>query len=120
MTSTGSAAAPTIQDDFKALLKDADVPQDLIDWYAAENIVTVKHFGNMCDKPDQVGDRLVASSAKYTDDPNDAAVRRKVISVTAKVKQAWREAMAQVERHVKRTAEGLFFGAYGRAFGGHS
>ena len=99
--------AVVMQDDLKAILKDNAVPADIVDWMEKNDILTVKNLGNMCDKPDQVGDRLVAATGKYVDDVADVTAKRKFNTVTAKVKQAWREAMAQVERHVKRTVEGL-------------
>ena len=99
--------AAVMQDDLKAILKDNAVPADIVDWMEKNDILTVKNLGNICDKPEQVGDRLVAATGKYVDDAADAAAKRKFNSVTAKVEQAWREDMAQVERHVKRTVDGL-------------
>ena len=91
--------------DLKALLVGNEVSEEIAAWMEQNNILTIQSFADRCDKQDQVGDRVVLATGIFVDYTSDATVRRKFNSVTAKVKQAWKEAIARIERTSKRAVE---------------
>ena len=104
---SGAMAPPKITAELAGLFKDAGVKDELTQWCEQTGILTVRHLGNFCDTADQVGDRLVAASGLFVNDPSDKVGQRAYNMQTSLMKQAWKEADAQVTKHLKRQAEGL-------------
>ena len=112
MTSVGSApsgvaAAPAMSAELAGLYQDAGVAVPLAKWCEQTGILTVRNLSNFCDSADQVADRIVAASGLYSNDPSDKAKQREFNMQTSFLKQAWKEADAQVAKHLKRISEGL-------------
>ena len=81
----GAMDPPKLTAELAGMFKDSGVSDELANWCG---ILTVKHLGNFCDSADQVGDRLVAASNLFTNDPGDKAKQRQYNMQTSYMKQA--------------------------------
>ena len=93
---SGVAAAPAMSAELAGLYSEAGVAPALVKWCEQTGILTVRNLGNFCDSADQVADRIVSASGLYSNDPADKSKQREFNMQTSFVKQAWKEADAQV------------------------
>jgi hypothetical protein len=89
--------AKPISEELQALYAANSIPVDLQQYLQKEGILTAKNLANHCDQASEVFDTIIKAHGAHAQS-NEVKIN---------MKQCWREAMAQTQRGIKRTTEGL-------------